>query len=113
MPVFALIDMIKDLSEVVGGLQDGLAEVREGVQGLRAELAEVREGLDELRENSRLHRRLIEVQLERERRRNLMRLVRTARGVDRDGEVFDWQEGVSKEKVYRMGKGFKKCLDGF
>ena len=97
----------------MGGLWDDFAEVREGVEGLRAELAEVREGLDELRENSRLHRRLIEVQLGKERRKNLVRLVRTARGVDRDGEVFDWQEGVSKEKVYRMGKRFKKCLDGF
>ena len=111
--MFVLIDAIKDLSEVVGGLQDGLAEVREGVQGLRAELVEVREGLDKLREDSKLHRRLIEVQLERERRRNLMRLVRTSRGVDSDGEVFDWQEGVSTEKVYRMGKRFKKWLDGF
>ena len=83
------------------------------MEGLRAELVEVGEGLDELRENSRLHRRLIEVQLERERRRNLMRLVRTARGVESDGEVFDWQEGVSPEKVYRMGKRFKKRLDGF
>src|SRR3979490_1792006 len=112
-PVFALTDAIKDLSEVVGGLQHGLAEVRKGVEGMRAELVEVREGLDELRENSRLHRRLVEVQLERERRRNLMRLVRTARGVDSDGEVFDWQGGVSLEKVYRMGKRFKKRLDGF
>ena len=50
------------------------------------------------------------MQLEREKKRNLVRLMRTARGVDRHGEVVDWQEGLSREKIHRMGKDFKKCI---
>ena len=84
------------MSEVVGKLWD--------------EVAEVREGLDELRENSRYHRRWVKMQLEREKKRNLVRLMRTARGVDRHGEVVDWQEGLSRERIHRMGKDFKKCI---
>ena len=51
------------------------------------------------------------MQLDWERKRNLVGLMRTARRVDKDGEVVDWQEGLDNEKVYRMGKRFKKCLD--
>ena len=48
-----------------------------------------------MRENSRYYRRWVKMQLEREKKRNLVRLMRTTRGVDR---------------VHRMDKGFKKHL---
>ena len=40
--------------------------------------------------------------------------MRIARGVDKDGEVVDWEEGLDNEKVHRMGKKFKKhIMPGF
>ena len=66
--------------------------------------------MEELRVHSRVHQKLIEVQLDRERKRNLVGLMRTARGVHKDGEVVDWEEGLDNEKVHRMGKKFKNCI---
>ena len=57
-PVFALTDSIQELSEVVGQLWN--------------EMAEVQEGMEELRVHSMVHQKLIEVQLDRERKRNLV-----------------------------------------
>ena len=69
LPVFALTDAICKLSKVVGQLWD--------------EMAEVWEGMEELRAHSRVHQKLVEVQLDRERRRNLVGLMRTTRGVNK------------------------------
>ena len=92
--------MICELSEVVGQLWN--------------EMAEVQEGMEELRVHSRVHQKLIEVQLERERKRNLVGLMRTTRGVDKDGEVVDWEEGLDKERIHKMGKKFKRhIMPGF
>ena len=46
-------------------------------------MAEVREGIEEQRVYSRVHQKLVEVQLDRERRRNLVGLMRTTRGVNK------------------------------
>ena len=48
--------------------------------------------------------------MEREKKRNLVRLMRTAIGVGRYGEVVDWQEGLIRERIHRMGKDFKKHI---
>ena len=76
-------------------LWEEFTEVRKGAESLRVELAEVREGLDELREHSQYHRKWVRMQLEKAKRKNLERLMRTTRGVDR---------------VHRMDKSFKKHL---
>ena len=70
--------------------------------------------MEELSAHSRVYQRLIVVQLGKVRRKNLVGLMRTARGVDKDGEVVDWEEGLQEEEVHEMGKKFKKqVMPGF
>ena len=78
----------------MGQLQDEVCEVCEGMEGLRA--------------YSRMHQRLVAVLLGRVRKRNLVGLVRTDRGVDKDGEVVNWEEDLEEGEIHEMGKKFKK-----